>query len=95
MCFLLCEIDGMMIEFEEIELMKPSFSESDIQYLNKLRKENPEAFSRKLRILGINDSDVPYITLQNDSQKQCEKSHGHRVHDPYKYSWERDDNDFE
>ena len=38
--------------------------EEDIILLNELRIKNPEAYARKLRILGIRDEEIPYRELK-------------------------------
>ena len=39
-------------------------SEKDIVFLDKLRRDNPEAYKRKLQILGLQDYEVPRPTVQ-------------------------------
>ncbi len=38
--------------------------EEDIILLNELRRKEPEAYARKLRILGIKDEDIPYREIK-------------------------------
>ncbi len=38
--------------------------EKDIIWLNTLRQKNPDAYKRKLRIMGITDEDVPYHEIK-------------------------------
>lgn len=43
--------------------------EEDIVFLNKLRRNKPDAYKRKLRILGITDGDVPYREIKTVPKK--------------------------
>ena len=42
--------------------------ESDIIWLNKLKKDRPDFYERKLKILGIADEDVPYREMVHPSK---------------------------
>ena len=42
--------------------------ESDIIWLNKLKRDRPDFYERKLRILGITDEDVPYREMVHPSK---------------------------
>lgn len=50
--------------------------EEDIIWLNTLRQKNPDAYKRKLRIMGINDDDVPYHEVKATPKV--------KTNDPYK-----------
>lgn len=79
-------------------LVKKSLTDENLIFLNKLRKEEPEKYKRKLRILGIEDSDVPYrsateINNSSDSNISKDEKESYHSFDPYKYSWEWNDED--
>jgi len=50
--------------------------EEDIVWLNTLRQKNPDAYKRKLRIMGITDEDVPY--------REVKATPNGKINDPYK-----------
>lgn len=79
--------------------MKRNLSEEDIIYLNKLKQKNLELYNRKLKILRITDEDVPKRSISNvfvsDRSIYQDKASVQHSYDPYKYSWEWDDEDYE
>lgn len=79
--------------------MKRNLSEEDIIYLNKLKQKNLELYNRKLKILRITDEDVPKRSISNvfvsDRSIYQDKASVQRSYDPYKYSWEWDDEEYE
>lgn len=79
--------------------MQRNLSEEDIIYLNKLKQKNLELYNRKLKILRITDEDVPKRSISNvfvsDRSIYQDKASVQHSYDPYKYSWEWDDEDYE
>ncbi len=51
--------------------------EEDIILLNELRQNNPSAYARKLKILGISDEDVPRRQVGGVSEKRVAFKEGH------------------
>ena len=79
--------------------MKINLSDADIKLLNELRINKPDSYKRKLRILGMTDEEVSKVSTFNYTssyRSPCVNvSQSSYSYDPYKYSWEWTDDDYE
>ena len=79
--------------------MKRNLSDADIRLLNHLKVNKPDSYRRKLRILGLDDSDVPTVFVTDYSSfykiQHQNNNQENYSYDPYKYSWEWTDDDYE